>query len=196
LTNISLLERTQTHLDTMRLVEGVSRALNTISWIWGGFVTDIYTGQILREHDDLDYLTLDLHSLNSKFAEEFSGSGWQVKNLVNGDLKLKKDSVRVHLGNVELGEIAKWTHNGEKGSLLFPDSWLRFEVVRFSGVELHVIAPELQYVLKEHPEMLNPDWRRREKDILDKKYLRDILAKKGVDVCSLYKFVISSSEAT
>ncbi len=54
----------------MRLVEGVSRALNTISWIWGGFVTDIYMGQFLREHDDLDYLTLDLHSLNSKFAEE------------------------------------------------------------------------------------------------------------------------------
>jgi len=74
----------------MRLIESVSRTLNTVSWIWGGFVTDIYMGQILREHDDLDYLTLDLHSLNSKVAEEFSCSGWQVKNLVNGDLKLKK----------------------------------------------------------------------------------------------------------
>ncbi len=102
----------------------------------------------------------------------------------------------MHLGNVELGEIAKWTHNGEEGSILFPVSWLTFEVVRFSGIELHVIAPELQYVLKEHPEMLNSDWQLREKDVLDKKYLRDILAKKRVDVCSLYKFVISSSEAT
>ncbi len=87
----------------------------------------------------------------------------------------KKDGVKVQLGHVELGETANWTHNGEEGSLLFPVSWLRF---RFSGMELHVIAPELQYVLKEHPETLNPDWQPREKDILDKKYLRDILPKK------------------
>jgi len=96
-------------------------------------------GRILREHDDLDYLTLNLHPLKSKFAEAFSSHGWQTENLVNGDLKLKKDSVKVHLGNIEFGEAAKWTHNGEKGSLLFPVSWLNLDVVEFSGMELMLL---------------------------------------------------------
>jgi len=104
---MSLSEKNQKNLDAMRLVENVSRSLKTIPWIWGGFTTDIYVGQILREHDDLDYLTLDLHLLKSKFAETFSSYGWQAENIVNGDLKLKKDGVKVHLGNVEIGEASK-----------------------------------------------------------------------------------------
>ena len=188
---MSLSERNQKNLDAMRLVESVSRSLKTVSWIWGGFTTDIYVGRILREHDDLDYLTLNLHPLKSKFAEAFSSHGWQTENLVNGDLKLKKDSLKVHLGNVEFGEAAKWTHNGEKGSLLFPVSWLNLDVVEFSGMELHVIASELQYVLKDRPELLNPDWLIREKDVLEKEYLQDILVKKGIDVCSLHELIIS-----
>ncbi len=188
---MSLSEQNQKNLEAMRLVESVSRSLKTVSWIWGGFTTDIYMGRILREHDDLDYLTLDLHLLRSKFAEVFSSHGWQAENLVNGDLKRKKDGIKVHLGNVECGEVATWTHNGEKGSLLFPVSWLILDVVEFSGMELHVVASELQYVLKECPELLNPDWLIREKDVIEKEYLQDILIKEGTDVCSLYKFVIS-----
>lgn len=180
------------HLDSMRLVETTSRSLDTVSWILGGFVTDIYVGRVLREHDDLDYLTLNLHALKSKFAEVFLRDGWQAKNLVNGDLKLKKDDFKIHMGNVELGETAKWTHNGEKGSLLFPVSWLRFDPVEFVGMKLHVVAPELQYVLKEHSELMNPDWVLREKDLLEKEYLRDILIKKGIKICSLHKLVNSN----
>lgn len=188
---MSLSERNQKYLEAIRLVESVSRSLKTISWIWGGFTTDIYVGRILREHDDLDYLTLNLYSLKSKFAEAFSSHGWQTENVVNGDLRLKKDGIKVHLGNVELGDVAKWTHNGEKGSLLFPVLWLGMDVVEFYEMELHVIAPELQYVLKECPELLNPDWLIREKDILEKECLRDILLKKGIDVDSLHELVIS-----
>jgi len=58
-------------------------------------------------------------------------------------------------------------------------------------MELHVIASELQYVLKERPELLNPDWLIREKDVLEKEYLQDILVKKGIDVCSLHELIIS-----
>jgi len=163
-----LSERNQKNLDAMRLIESVSRSLKTVSWIWGGFTTDIYVGRILREHDDLDYLTLNLYLLKINLSEVFSSYGWRVENLVNGDLKLKKDGIKVHLGNVELDKTAKWTHNGEKGSLLFPGSWLSFDVVEFVGMKLHVIAPELQYTLKEHPELLNSDWVLREKDILEK----------------------------
>lgn len=185
-----LLAKDQKSLAAMRLVESVSQSLKTTSWIWGGFTTDIYMGRILREHHDLDYLTLNLHLLKGKFKEAFAGYGWQTEDLENGDLRLTKDDVKIHLGNVELGETARWTHNGDKGSLLFPVSWLNWNVIEFYGIGLHVVAPELQYVLKERPELLNPDWLIRDKDILDREYLRDIL-KKGTDVCSLYKLVTS-----
>ena len=49
-------------------------------------------------------------------------------------------------------------------------------------MEIHVVAPELQYVLKEHPELLNPDWLIKEKDIHDKEHLRDILIQKGTEI--------------
>jgi len=45
--------------------------------------------------------------------------------------------------------------------------------------------------LKERPELLNPDWLIREKDVLEKEYLQDILVKKGIDVCSLHELIIS-----
>ena len=184
-------KRNRTHLDAMRLVEHVSQLLGTISWIWGGYTTDIYLGRILREHDDLDYLTLNLHPFQPKFVEVFSNHGWQTKHFMNGDLRLKKEDVKVHLGNVELDEFARWTHNGEKGSLLFPRSWLNPDAVEFYGTGIHVVSPELQYVLKKHPEFLNPDWQFREKDILDKEYLRDILLRNGADLVSLHKLMTS-----
>lgn len=191
-----LSEWDQKHLDAMALVEGVSRSLKTVSWVWGGYTTDIYVGRILRAHDDLDYLTLNLHRLKSQFAETFSHHGWQTKDLENGDLSLKKGNVRVHLGNVEAGDVARWTHNGEKGALLFPVSWLSLDTIEFYGRELHVVAPELQYVLKEHPELLNPDWHNRAKDILAKEYLLEILLKRGIDVCSLHELVTSLYSAS
>jgi hypothetical protein len=161
----------QRYLDAMEWVEYFSRLLKTTSWIWGGFVTDIVAGRILREHTDLDYLTLNLLPLKPGMTEFISRCGWQTENLVNGDLKLIWNGIKIHFGNVELRATARWTHNGEKGSLLFPVSWLGFDTVKFAGIEVHVVAPELQYILKENPELLNPEWHPREKDILEKQYL-------------------------
>jgi len=188
---MALSETDQKYLAAMGLVEGVSRSLETTSWIWGGFVTDIHAVRVLREHDDLDYLTLNLHQLMDRFEEMFAGQGWQAHIYENGDLRLEKDGLKVHLGNVEFGELARWTHNGEKGSLLFPLSWLSPAVMPFHGMDLHVVAAELQYVLKEHPELLNPDWLIREKDIIERECLRDILIKRGIDVSSLHKLITS-----
>ncbi len=93
-----LSERNQIYLDAMRLIESVSRLLKTTSWVWGGFTTDICMGRMLREHDDLDYLTLNLHQWKVRFEEAFSQHGWQTKNLANGDLKLKKMVSRCNWG--------------------------------------------------------------------------------------------------
>ena len=65
--------------------------------------------------------------------------------------------------------------------LLFPRSWLNPDIVEFYETGIHVVAPELQFVLKEHPALLNPDWLPSEKDILDKEHLRDILPKRRRD---------------
>ena len=112
---MSLSERNQTHLDAMRLVEHVSQSLGTISWVWGGYTADIYMDRILREHDDVDYLTLNLHPLQSKIVEMFISHGWQTKNLSNGDLSLKKEGVKMHLGNVEFDELASGRTTVRKG---------------------------------------------------------------------------------
>jgi hypothetical protein len=109
--------------------------------------------------------------------------------LENGDLKVEKDRIKLHFGNVEFGELARRTHNGEKGSLCFPLSWLSRTAMPFYGLQVHVVAAELQYVLKEHPELLNPDWRIRENDIAEKACLQDLLVQKGIEVCSLHTLV-------
>jgi hypothetical protein len=131
----------------MELVETCSKNLKTISWIWGGLTIDIYENRILREHDDLDYLTLNLHSLIPQFSDLFAISGWQVNVLENGDLKVKQECVKIQLGHVELSNEARWTHDGEKGSIWFPSDWIKSRSVNFCGIEIHVIEPEFQFVM-------------------------------------------------
>ena len=163
----------------MQLVEKVSTSIHTLSWIWGGYTVDVYENRILRQHEDIDYLTLNLHDLLPQFTQLFENDGWQTTLLVNGDLKVERDSVKIQLGHVELLDKARWTHNGDKGSIWFPREWLNSKPVNFCGVGIHVAAPEFQYVLIEHPQMLNPVWRNREKDNAAQKYLRRYVEEKG-----------------
>jgi hypothetical protein len=173
--------KNQSVLEAMRLVESISAGLNTTSWIWGGFAVDIQQGCFLREHRDLDYLTLNLHTLVREFAEGFEDAGWQSRRLGNGDLKLEREGIKIQLGHVEILGFAKWTHDGERGYVSFPEGWLSSRPFRFCDVEVHAIEPEFQWVLLEHPEMLNPEWKLRDKDIRAKEQLGKILADRGVD---------------
>jgi hypothetical protein len=188
---MTLSEQNQKNLDTMKLVEAISSSLGTGSWLWGGLVPDIYSDHMLREHDDLDYLTWNLHSLRTALTEKFTAQGWLAQAVENGDLCLKKDRVKIHLGNIEFRTHIKWTHNGEKGYLLFPVTWLRMSPVPFYDVEIHIVEPELQYVLKTHPELLNPAWKPREKDIRDKRVLRELLHHKNINLKHLSAQVFS-----
>jgi hypothetical protein len=112
---------------------------------------DVYQGRFLREHHDLDYLTLELGKYNRPLTEFFQNSGWQVQPLVNGDLKLINDEIEIQLGNVIIAGEACWTHNGRLGSLFFPLAWLNDQSKKFYDIEIHVVEPELQYVLYNHP---------------------------------------------
>lgn len=177
------------NLQAMGLVETYSKSLNTSSWIWGGFTIDIFENRILREHDDLDYLTLNLHSLIPQFITLFENNGWQANLLENGDLKLKREGIKMHLGHVELSDKARWTHNGDEGSIWFPKEWLNPKSINFCGHEIHVVAPEFQYVMIERPQILNPNWSHREKDIVAQKYLRSCIEGKGISPQSLFEQV-------
>ena len=180
-------------LEIMGLVEAFSEKLETTSWIWGGFTIDVYENHMLREHDDLDYLTLNLHSLILQFSDLFASCGWQSKVLENGDLKITRDDIKVHLGHVEIADKARWTHNGDKGSIWFPSAWLDFQSVDFCGIELHVVKPEFQFVMLKRPQMLNPDWKLRDKDIAAKEYLSKNIESRGINPHTLIKQVYEST---
>ena len=176
-------------LSAMKQVEVTSNALQTTSWIWGGLTLDIYQGYFMRSHHDLDLLTLQLHELVGPLTDRFQADGWQVRRLSNGDLELEKDSTGVQLGNVSFSREVRWTHNGDIGSLFFPRDWLSQQSRRFYDVEIHVVAPEFQYVLLSHPELLNPQWVLREKDIAARARLKTILETDGITVSKLRTMV-------
>jgi hypothetical protein len=176
----------QQHLHAMALVEKYSKRLATVSWIWGGYTIDIYENRLLRPHADIDYLTLNLHSLLPQFTQLFENDGWQTTLLKNGDLKAKQDVVKIQLGHVELSDKVRWTHNGDKGSIWFPREWLNLKSLNFCDVEIHVVAPELQFVLMEQPQLLNPAWRYREKDTIARKYIKGYIEEKGIPPQSLF----------
>lgn len=43
------------------------------------------------------------------------------------------------------------------------------------NINIHTVKPEFQYVLKLHPEFMNPEWKWREKDIENIKGLRRLI---------------------
>ena len=60
-------------------------------------------------------------------------------------------------------------------------------------MKVHVVEPEFEYVVKEHPQILNPDWKPRDKDIIAKQYLKEMLEARDVDLDMLYSFGYESS---
>ncbi|MCP4429042.1 MAG: hypothetical protein GY803_31540 [Chloroflexi bacterium] len=163
--------------------------MGTISYLWGGFTLDVYDGRFLREHHDLDYLTENLACLKPRFIEQFEARGWQAQKLANGDLRLIKNNIRVHLGNIQFSEVAIWTHNGENGAISFPVEWLKSTPTLFQGAAVHVVEPEFECVLKHYPQLLNPDWKPRDKDIIARKQLREMITKRNNALDGLYSLV-------
>lgn len=180
------------YLVALRLVARFSGSLHTTSWVWGGFTMDVYENRILREHDDVDYLTLHLHTLIPGFITLFESIGWRTRLLSNGDLKIETPGLKIHLGHVEFSDRVRWTHDGENGSLWFPREWLCAHPRRFYDLDTHVVEPEFQYVMLERPQMLNPEWTHRDKDLLAREYLRLCVERKGIRPQSLLEQVSSS----
>ncbi len=110
---------------------------------------DIWEGRFLREHHDVDALTEDLHTLFPVFEQVFSRAGYDTREVENGDLKIASTEVKLHIGHVICsGKKAEWTHNGAKGSLVFPQRWLDTSPYQFYSCEVMTVAPEFEYVIK------------------------------------------------
>ena len=175
----------------MGFIEEISTEVGTTSFIWGGFTIDIYRGQYLRQHHDIDYLTVNLSTLKPQINRLLNQEGWLVKHIVNGDISATKDGIKIHLGNIYLEKQARWTHNGQEGILCFPSEWLGKNRVNFCGVPIHVVEPEFEYVIKENPKLLNEKWCPREKDLIARRELTKVLTDKKVDLDKLASQVFS-----
>ncbi len=164
------------YLKTFYLINTICEQLGTRAYLWGGWIPDIYTNKILREHDDADYLILNLYEHRNFLQKKFNTLGWETKILENDDLKITKANLKVHFGHLQIvGNKAEWLHNGKLGKIEFPTDWLNNELIKFQNSDLYAVKPEFQYVLKIHPELMNQTWSLREKDKQDIKILKQIL---------------------
>jgi hypothetical protein len=172
------------YLDAMALIEAISAEIGTTCYIWGGWTLDIHEARPLRTHGDIDCFVVGLHQHLVPFSERLQEAGWEVKTVLDGHLlSARKEGVKLQLGHVEThGEIVHWKHNGNEGTILFPLDWLCSEPADFLGVTVHVAGPELAYVLKVNPQLMNPDWQRRDKDRADIDLLKDLLLEKQIDL--------------
>ena len=178
----------------MKVVESLSQHLKATAYIWGGLSLDIYAGQFWREHSDIDYFIQDLHKLANQFVDRFCHEGWHVRRVLDDYILVaKKDEIKLHLGHIDITGIVQWKHNGNNGIVTFPSYWLRQEPVEFYTVKVHVVEPEFGYVLKSHPQLMNPEWKPRNRDLVDIKRLSDILSEKQVDLATLLSQVASIS---
>jgi hypothetical protein len=171
----------------MALIESISVELDTRAFIWGGWMPDVYKGRLLREHSDIDYYVIDLHRFLASLHERLFRDSWEVRKELGGYLLCAtRGGVKLHLGHVEISDrVVEWKHNGVDDSIFFPVDWLGQEPIAFLGVHVHVVKPELGYVLKTSPGLMNPEWTWRDKDQTDIEMLRALLLAKGVDVESL-----------
>lgn len=164
------------YIETFALIETTCTEIGTRAYLWGGWIPDVYSGEVLRQHDDAEYFVVDLYKYRSKLQKIFSGLNWETKVVENGDLVIKKAGMKFQFGHLEVNDKeAIWFHNGTKGQIIFPKQWLNDNQIVFQKMKFHAVLPEFQYVLKLHPEFMNPDWTKRNKDKKDIRALQKLL---------------------
>jgi hypothetical protein len=167
---------TDRYIQLFAFVDSLCEFLQTRAYIWGGWIPDIYSGEVLRSHSDAECLVVNLYRCREQIQRVFDVLGWQTRILENGDLKIMKDGLKLQLGHLEIHEkSAEWFHNGREGRIAFSSSWLNDQTISFQNRYIHAVLPEFQYVLKLRPKLMNPEWRHRDKDISDIEVLRTLL---------------------
>ena len=169
----------QNLLETLKLINEISFNLNTKTYVWGGLTQDIYESKFLREHDDIDCLMMNRNKLDKKVEKLFMQKGWSVSDM-NGVLSIKKDSNKIHMGNVETinNDLVKYTFYNGDVFISFPSTWLNKKPHSFYNLKVYTTTPEFKYAMRVYPIKLNPENEAREKDILPVEYFSKKLRKK------------------
>lgn len=177
---------TKQNVNALGVMEKYANKVGTVAYAWGGLIVDIYENTIVREHDDVEHIVLNLYNHIDELIALFQKDGWETEILINGDLRATKSGAKLHLGHLKIhDDIAKWFHNGNKGVIEFPSSWLNPKSITFLEMDIHAVLPEFQYVLKTNPALMNPEWEQRDKDLADIKKLENLLADKYDDLSVL-----------
>ena len=153
-------------LEFLRDITEVSDACGTTTFIWGGTVIDILKGEFLRDHRDIDGFTLNLLDVLADMTELFEKRGYSIRYLDEVDmLQILKPGLHAAFNRLELdGQTAMWRHVGDHGTVYFPADWLDSTPRDFYGVKVHISGVEFEYAIKTNPQLLNPEWKHREKD--------------------------------
>jgi len=159
------------HLALLKDIDEISNLCSTRTYIWAGLVRDIWTGEFLRDHGDVDGFVLNLWELREEMASLYRQRGYTVTFLEEVHfLKIERDGVHAMFNRLEFdGETAMWRHVGDMGTVYFPKRWLSETPRPFYDTHVFVSGLEFEYAIKACPRLLSPEWHGRDKD-------RDMLA--------------------
>lgn len=176
-------EDQQVCLGLLQDIYEVSTALVTRTYIWGGMVTDILSGEFLRVHHDIDGFTLRLLSIKDEMATMLSERGYATSYSDEYDmLVIKKGELHAALNRLEIdGSTAMWRHVGDQGTIYFPVDWLDSAPRWFYGVNAYTSGIQFEYAIKTNVHLLSPEWQLRDKDRSAIEFLRAELDRMGLD---------------
>jgi len=176
------LSHNECYLAFLRDIYDVSSALDTTTYIWGGFTLDIIEGRFLREHKDLDGFTLNLLDVLDEMRTLFEKRGYATEFRDDFDmLVIRRDGLHAAFNRLEVdGPTAMWRHIGNEGTVYFPAQWLDAAPRHFYDVPVFSAGIELDYVLKTNIRMFHAEWNFREKDLAAVAHLEKLMAEKNI----------------
>ncbi len=171
------------NLALLRDIYDVSSLCSTRTFIWAGLVRDVLAGEFLRDHRDVDGFTLNLWDLKDEMAALYRQRGYAVSFLEEVNiLRIERDGVHAGFNRLELdGDTAMWRHIGNEGTVYFPKRWLSDTPHPFYDAQVFVSGVEFEYSIKTHPQLLNPEWKGRDRDIEAIDWLNRMLEEMPID---------------
>ena len=109
-------------LQLLRDIFEVASAVNSRTYIWGGMVIDIISGEFLRDHHDIDGFTLNLNDHKHAMMAMFSRRGYTVSYADKfGMLQINMGDMHAAFNQLQIDDdTAQWQHVGDQGTVYFP----------------------------------------------------------------------------
>jgi hypothetical protein len=183
------------YLDFMKDIYEVSNELSIRTYIWGGFTSDIFEGEFLREHGDVDGFVENMMSILDQLIIKYKNRGYhtEFRNDINM-LVVKKGNQHAAFNSLDIdGTVAMWRHIGDQGTVYFPFSWLDDIPHNFYDTKVYTSGLCFEYGFRKIVGNLNPEWKEREKDRIAKEYLEMKIKEKGLDTKMILKSIWSYS---